>query len=358
LSKKFWRRPIAAEHHSVAGAVATMMRSLFLVGVAAGSVVEQWNEFQEKYGRQYASDAERLQRFQAFADNVDMMRKMAAMDPTATYTHLSPLADVPQRAFLQRQALKVSRADIAAHARDAAAQAGLIAAAPVPKSFDWRERGAVNGVKDQGQCGSCWAFSTVANVEAQNFLQNGQLLSLSEQELVSCDKTDEGCDGGLPTNAMKQLIARHEGLELESDYPYAAEAGHCAAEKSKELVFLRDVVKIGANEVHMQRALVEYGTLSVAMNAGHLQMYSSGISDPWFCNPLALDHAVALVGFGEQQNRWLPGSTKFWTVRNSWGEGWGEKGYFRLVRGKGKCGINTMASSAVVAKKNESVTFV
>merc|ERR1712137_1466123 len=107
-------------------------------------------------------------------------------------------------------------------------------------SIDWTTKGVVNPVKNQGQCGSCWAFSTVANIEGVNFLATKKLLSLSEQELVDCDKKtgDKGCQGGLPSNAFKDMIANKIGLELESDYPYKARNGQCSAARSKEKVFI------------------------------------------------------------------------------------------------------------------------
>merc|ERR1719191_1086452 len=117
----------------------------------------------------------------------------------------------------------------------------LTAAAPLntsglPDSFDWREKGAVNPIKDQKQCGSCWAFATVANIEGAGFVENQKLISLSEQELVDCDKKtgDEGCQGGLPSNAFKDMIANKIGLELESEYPYVARNGKCTAMQAEE----------------------------------------------------------------------------------------------------------------------------
>merc|ERR1711998_234368 len=125
---------------------------------------------------------------------------MEMVDQTARYSHLSPFADW----------------------------------------FDWREKGAVNPIKNQAQCGSCWAFVTVANVEGVNFLKTQKLLSLSEQELVDCDKKtgDQGCQGGLPSNAYKDMIQNKIGLELESAYPYTAANGQCKAKSADEKVFI------------------------------------------------------------------------------------------------------------------------
>merc|ERR1712083_1121866 len=198
-------------------------------------------------------------------------------------------------------------------------------------SFDWRQKGAVNAVKDQKQCGSCWAFSTVANIEGVNFVKTQKLLSLSEQELVDCDKkSDQGCQGGLPSNAFQFLISSKTGLEAESKYPYTARDGSCRVQKADELV--------------------QYGPLSIGINAGPMQWYRGGIADPWsiLCNPKSLDHGVAIVGFGSE-------SKPYWVIRNSWGASWGEEGYYRIVRGQGKCGLNTDVTTAVIGSNADIV---
>merc|ERR1712139_651541 len=133
----------------------------------------------------------------------------------------------------------------------------------LPDSFDWREKGAVNEIKTQQQCGSCWAFATVANIEGAGFVENQKLLSLSEQELVDCDKKtgDEGCQGGLPSNAYKDMIQAKIGLELETDYPYTAKDGTCKAKQSSEKAFIKDWVQISTNEDQIAAALIKYGPL-------------------------------------------------------------------------------------------------
>merc|ERR1719326_1209043 len=181
-------------------------------------------------------------------------------------------------------------------------QSPLLDTSDLPDSFDWREKGAVNPIKNQAQCGSCWAFATVANVEGVNFLKTNKLLSLSEQELVDCDKStgDQGCQGGLPSNAYKDMIANKIGLELESAYPYTAKNGKCASQKAKEQVFIAGWKAISTNEDQIATALVTYGPLSIGINATPMQWYMGGVANPlsFLCNPKKLDHGVAIVGFG------------------------------------------------------------
>merc|ERR1712224_806698 len=140
------------------------------------------------------------------------MGKMSSLDTGATYSYMTPFADWTPEEFFARNTLKPHLFDASSAAQDVLRNTSL------PDAFDWREKGAVNPVKNQARCGSCWAFATVANIEGVNFLKTKNLVSLSEQELVDCDKKtgDQGCSGGLPSNAYKDMIANKIGLELES----------------------------------------------------------------------------------------------------------------------------------------------
>merc|ERR1719239_683277 len=171
---------------------------------------------------------------------------------------------------------------------------------------------AVTPVKNQGACGSCWAFSVTGNVEGQQAIKNGELLSLSEQELVDCDKRDN---------------------------------------RSKVAVRVSGGVEISQNETQMAQWLFKNGPISVGLNANAMQFYKGGVSHPWkfLCSADGIDHGVLIVGFGEHEYPLFHKKMPYWIIKNSWGEGWGEQGYYRLYRGDGTCGINMMTSSAVVA---------
>jgi cathepsin F len=210
-------------------------------------------------------------------------------------------------------------------------------------SVDWRAKGAVTPVKNQGACGSCWAFSTTGDVEGTHFLATGKLVSLSEQDLVDCDHNgDQGCNGGLPTQAMQSIITAG-GIEAESDYPYEGRDGTCTFAKSKVAVQISNYTCLPQDEAQIAAYIEKNGPVSIGINANTLQFYMGGIADPFdvLCSPKHLDHGVLIVGFGTENDK------PYWIVKNSWGSGWGEKGYFRIIRNKNKCGVANMVSHSI-----------
>lgn len=203
-----------------------------------------------------------------------------------------------------------------------------------PGSLDWTTQGAVTGVKDQGQCGSCWAFSTTGSMEGAIKLAGLPLQSLSEQQLVDCGAPygNLGCNGGMMDRAFK--YAEKYGLCSESAYPYKARGGTCVASSCEAQAGTK---LSGYHDVtHTETALgnaIDIGPVSVAIEADQagFQMYKSGV----FTGTCGknLDHGVLAVGYGTDSG------TDYWKVKNSWGQSWGEQGYIRMVRNKDECGI-------------------
>eukprot|EP01012_Entosiphon_sulcatum_P014976 TRINITY_DN1_c0_g1_i5.p1 TRINITY_DN1_c0_g1~~TRINITY_DN1_c0_g1_i5.p1 ORF type:complete len:334 (-),score=59.43 TRINITY_DN1_c0_g1_i5:136-1104(-) len=211
-------------------------------------------------------------------------------------------------------------------------------------SIDWRQKGAVTHVKDQGQCGSCWSFSATGNMEGQWFLKKDQLVGLSEQELVSCSHNgNQGCNGGLMDYAF-QWVHQNNGIDSESDYPYVSGTGNtgtCDNSKlGKSVATFSSYTDVSKNEDQMLAWLSQDGPLSIAVDAQMgWQTYRGGIMST--CSGTQLDHGVLAVGYGA-------GATPYWIVKNSWGTSWGESGYIRLQYGTNQCGLNQMPSSAQV----------
>ncbi len=203
-----------------------------------------------------------------------------------------------------------------------------------PESYNWVDQGVVTPVKDQGSCGSCWAFSTVGNIESQYAIfNNKQQLIFSEQQLVDCDHNgDAGCNGGDQPNAMEYLI-KAGGLMKSNDYPYHAKNEKCKFNKSLIAVKVESYYQIQKDEVHLKEALYLAGPIAASINAESFHFYTGGIFNPKKCDPNNLNHAILLVGYGKDEQN------DYWLVKNSWGEKWGEKGYIRILRGTNVCSI-------------------
>ncbi|XP_051149161.1 vignain-like [Andrographis paniculata] len=210
----------------------------------------------------------------------------------------------------------------------------------VPPSIDWRKLGAVTAVKNQGNCGSCWAFSTIVGVEGINKIKTGHLISLSEQELVDCDNDNHGCHGGLMENAYR-FIKKQGGITTEAGYPYKAQDEFCDSSKVKNMpaVKIDGYENVPKNNEEALTKAVANQPVSVAIDASgsDMQFYSEGVYTGGECGT-ELDHGVGVVGYGTTVE-----GTKYWIVRNSWGPEWGEEGYIRMQRGvsapEGQCGI-------------------
>ncbi|CAL5040155.1 unnamed protein product [Urochloa decumbens] len=270
---------------------------------------------------------------------------------------LTPFADLTLDEFIAR-ALGFLRNATAAPPRAASTRylprpgAGCDDDDDLPDAVDWRERGAVTGVKNQGQCGGCWAFSAVAAMEGINKIVTGNLVSLSEQELIDCDSKDSGCNGGDMGNAF-QFVIDNGGIDTEVDYPFIGTDRACDAIRENRKVVTIDSYEMVPpnNEKALQKAVANQ-PISVAIDAAGpaFQHYTSGIFNG-MCE-LKLDHGVTAVGYGSEDGK------DFWIVKNSWGPGWGEGGYIRMARNvllpMGKCGIAMDASYPVKNGPNQT----
>lgn len=307
----------------------------------------QWRAFLTKYEKIYTTAEEAAFRRQVFAQSLERVAQYNMLEEEAPFgvTKFSDLTVDEFRSLYLMSKHLLGEQKHNPSAREASYPTWQDG--PVPTAFDWRSRpGVVTPVKDQGQCGSCWAFSATENIESVWALQgNHTLTPLSVQQIVSCDTKDEGCNGG-DTPTAYQYVMKAGGLETEVNYPYKSGGG--ATGKCK--VNVTDVVaKIDGfeyatkskNETAMQAYLYNKGPLSVCVDAETWQDYNGGIVKSK-CGA-ALDHCVMITGYN------VKGSTPYWIVRNSWATSWGEAGYIYIERDLDLCGIAKEATSAYIS---------
>nr|BAD16614.1 cysteine proteinase [Dianthus caryophyllus] len=291
-----------------------------------------------KHGKNYNGLGEKQLRFNIFKDNLRFVDERNS-ENLSFKLGLNRFADLTNEEY--RSVYLGTRPRSVAVARSGRSKSdryAFRAGDTLPESVDWRKKGAVAGIKDQGSCGSCWAFSAIAAVEGVNQIVTGDLISLSEQELVECDTSyNDGCDGGLMDYAF-EFIIKNEGIDSDEDYPYTGRDGRCDTNRKNAKVVTIDDYEDSPvyDEKSLQKAVANQ-PVSVAIEGGgrDFQLYDSGVFTGK-CGT-ALDHGVAVVGYGTEDG------LDYWIVRNSWGDTWGEGGYIRMQRNtklpSGICGI-------------------
>uniref|UniRef100_A0A672YC83 Cathepsin La n=1 Tax=Sphaeramia orbicularis TaxID=375764 RepID=A0A672YC83_9TELE len=216
-----------------------------------------------------------------------------------------------------------------------------------PKAVDWRQKGYVTPVKDQGNCGSCWAFSATGALEGQRFRKTGKLVSLSEQNLIDCSRPEgnQGCRGGM-IGAALQYVVDNQGLDSEDSYPYQGTDDHpCRYDTKNNAANETSFIYIpSGDEVALMKAVASVGPVSVAIDTRQdtFQFYESGIYYEKNCSSDELDHAVLVVGYGYEGEH--EDGRKYWIVKNSWSVHWGQSGYIYMAKDMdNNCGIATEA---------------
>lgn len=324
------------------------LAALFAMGIFVGvnrivahkktdsAVDRAFNSWLQTQNKIYSSPAEKNYRRNVFAFNVE---KIAQMNKVHTHkSALNRFADLTEEEFVAKYTgLRYTGKEERNVARNTVSLGQQA-------SVDWRTQGAVNPVKDQGQCGSCWAFSATAAIEGAVAIKSKQLWNLAEQQMVDCGAStgNYGCNGGWMDYAF-QYIINAGGQAQTSDYPYTARDGNCKFAQSMSKVKIGSFTDVGKNDCKGLLGAITKQPTSVAIAANAIMFYSSGIFANTACGT-SLNHGVTAVGYGTE------GSQNFYIVRNSWGAGWGESGYIRMSRDvqtdTGICGICMVASYA------------
>jgi len=319
-----------------------MASKLAVVGLAVVSAVDDaaWENFKQTYGKNYGFSYEEEMRKEIFAQNLEFVNKL-----NSEQFGITQFMDLSQTEF-QSQYLSGLKAPVD---RQTGAYLGRheYNDEALPASVDWSTQGAVTPIKNQGQCGSCWAFSTTGSLEGATQIATGNLVSMSEQQFVDCDKAqDQGCNGGLMDNAF--TYAEANAICTEASYPYQGKDGTCktgckAALTKGQVSGYKDVASGSENAL---MSAVAQQPVSIAVDAETVwQYYTSGVVTS-NCGT-TLDHGVLAVGYGT----WSDG-TDYWKVKNSWGASWGMDGYILLQRGKGgdgECGLLKQPSYPVIS---------
>ena len=306
-----------------------------------------WNTWTAQHGRNYSTHYEYNMRRSIFLNNLDLINKHNEEFDKGMHNYslgMNQFGDMTSEEWSSKMFGYNNNKNNRPNLWCGLSTCSLKALPPVfsgvnPEAVDWRTKGAVTPVKNQGQCGSCWAFSATGSMEGANFVKNGELVSLSEQQLVDCSgpEGDKGCFGGIMDSAFRYVI-QNGGIDTESDYPYTAMNGNCSNVKAmKHAVEIRSFQDVPPNDEGMLENAVAQQPVSVAIEADqpNFQFYKSGVFDAT-CGT-QLDHGVLVVGYDSDNGK------PYWIVKNSWGTGWGNNGYIWMAKNtknpEGQCGI-------------------
>jgi cathepsin L len=318
-----------------------LFRFLTVVGMSEEELSALWTSFKTNYSKVYKDDDEDSCRRSVFASHVDYINRHQS---TYFTIGINQYGDLTTEEFVYYMLVPPSSpCQSSPHVANHTFDVGNFHVTP-PDAVDWRQQGYVTGVKDQGICGSCWAFSATGALEGQWFRKTGNLVSLSEQNLVDCDAADYGCKGGWPYKAFEYIITNN-GIDTEQSYPYDGTDMPCRFNASTVGVTCSDWKLMPPTESVLKQAVAELGPISVGIDASRpsFHFYKSGIYVEPMCSHV-LTHAVLVVGYGRVNGQ------DYWLLKNSWGSvSWGIHGYMLMARNMNNlCGIADCAVYPVV----------
>jgi len=306
---------------------------------------EEWELWKKDHGKEYSSDEEELLRRIVWEANKNYVDNHNEHAHVFGYTvAMNQFADLESGEFM-----RLYTGYRHSTGRQPAGEPFVpsLRVEDLPESVNWNEKGWLTEVKNQGQCGGCWAFSATGSLEGQHFNRTGKLVSLSEQNLIDCSTAEgnHGCEGGLPDQAF-QYIIKNGGIDTEDSYRYQAHDEKCrfnAANIGANMTSFKDIAS--KSESDLQVAVATIGPISVGIDASHIsfKLYQEGVYHDYFCSQTKLDHGVLAAGYGDQYGK------LYWWVKNSWGAHWGMDGFIMMSRNRNNnCGIATQASYPVI----------
>ncbi|XP_040908699.1 procathepsin L-like isoform X2 [Toxotes jaculatrix] len=320
--------------------VVSLLASLVL-GHSSSALNKMWEEWKIKHQKVYDNQTEIDFRRAVWQKNMDLVlrhNQEASAGKHSFALGLNHLADMTAEEINEKlNGLKVEET---VNIKNDTLK--YVSGLSIPQSVDWRKSGLVSPIRNQGLCGSCWAFSSLGALEGQMKKRTGVLIPLSPQNLVDCSTMDgnHGCRGGYISKAFSYVI-RNRGVDSESSYPYEHQNGKCRYSfKGKAGYCSSFHILPRGDERALQAIVASVGPVAVAVNAmlPSFHLYRGGLYNVPSCNPRFINHAVLVVGYGTDRGQ------DYWLVKNSWGTAWGEEGFIRLARNKNNlCGIASFA---------------
>jgi cathepsin L len=310
------------------------------VAVATNLIEKDFQQWRVQNKKFYANSIDYQRRLSIFTQNVKRIEEFNAGDNTFTVglNYFSDLENSEFRALYTMANLPMDHSEYPMH---------VVSGVSAPASWDWRAQGGmVNAVKDQGQCGSCWAFGGAQAMESANAIAGNGLKSFSEQNILDCSWSlgNQGCNGGWHNWAI-QYVINNNGIDSEASYPYTATSSKtCKYNVANKAGTVGHVIQVANSASALQDASAAH-VIAIAIDASHwsFQQYKTGVYNEPACSSTSLDHAVGLVGYGDLNG------TPYWIVRNSWGASWGMSGYILMTRdAKNQCGVQTKAYYATM----------
>ncbi|XP_068117866.1 cathepsin W-like [Hyperolius riggenbachi] len=308
--------------------------SVLLPDTESGRLNDEFKEFIKQFNKTYKKEEHQYRR-SIFHRNMEEAKRLQKEELGTAKYGMTKFSDLTDEEFKRYYSIPVSAPPPNMMKKI------HVEATPEHPTCDWRKAGVISQVKHQGECGSCWAFASVGNIEAQ-WAIFGHPYNFSVQQILDCGPCDAGCKGGYAWDAFITVM-QESGLVTEQDYPYIGVRKSCISSQFRKIGWITNFVMLPRDEEAMKSYISNNGTITACMNSTVLKHYQRNVIHPAIknCKP-GIDHMVLLVGYSKDKNK------PYWIAKNSWGTDWGERGYFRISRGGNVCGIADYPLSAFI----------